>query len=139
MADRAETMPRRHPSMSAKDMVETYCLRWSLEVTFQETKGHLGLEGPQNRTELAVQRTAPLALCLYSLVIVWYLKTGKELRTARPAVTPWYRSKTQPAFSGMLATLRRASWAERLFASHGNASTLRKRLESLLACLDAAA
>jgi hypothetical protein len=64
-------MPRRHPSMSAKDMVETYCLRWSLEVTFQETKGHLGLEGPQNRTELAVQRTAPLALCLYSLVILW--------------------------------------------------------------------
>ena len=127
------------PSMSAKDIIETYCLRWSLEVTFQETKGKLGFEEPQNRTELAVQRTAPLALCLYSLVVLWYLKTGKELRAARPAATPWYRSKTQPAFSDMLATLRRASWGERLFASYGNDSTFRKRVEPLLACLDAAA
>jgi hypothetical protein len=65
------------PSMSAKDIIETYCLRWSLEVTFQETKGKLGFEEPQNRTELAVQRTAPLALCLYSLVVLWYLQTGR--------------------------------------------------------------
>lgn len=124
---------------SGEQVLIEYSGRWSIEVTFQETKGKLGLEEPQNRTELAVQRTAPIALCLYSLVVLWYLQTGRKLRAARPSVTPWYCSKTQPAFSDMLATLRRASWAERLFDSHGNDSTFRKRLEPLLACLDAAA
>jgi hypothetical protein len=45
----------------AEQMITQYCLRWSLEVTFFEAKGRLGLEQPQNRTEHAVERTAPMA------------------------------------------------------------------------------
>jgi hypothetical protein len=127
------------PSMSSEVIIKHFCRRWSLEVTFQETKGKLGFEEPQNRTELAVHRTAPFALCLYSLIVLWYLQAGKEIRAACPSKTPWYLSKTAPAFSDMLATLRRASWSERLLNPYGNDSTFRKRIEPLLACLDAAA
>jgi putative YphP/YqiW family bacilliredoxin len=45
---------------------------------------------------------------------------------ARRPTGPWDASKTAPAFSDMLATLRRASWLERLSVPCTNVSTLRK-------------
>lgn len=132
------------PSMSSKDIIETFTMRWSIEVTFQETKGKLGFEEPRSRAERAVERTAPFTLFLYSLVVLWYAKTGHALRSAQPAKAPWYSPKTTPAkvlpaFSDMLATLRRASWAERLFDPDANPATWRKQIKPLLACLDTAA
>src|SRR5260370_12288956 len=86
---------------------------WSLEVTFHDAKGKLGLEDPQNRTEQAVERTAPMALWVYSLTVVWYLTVGKNLPGARLLSLPWYK-KTTPAFSDMLAALRRETWRNRV-------------------------
>jgi len=100
-------------TLDAKTIITEYCLRWSLEVTFHEAKGKLGFEDPQNRTERAVERTAPMALWAYSLTVVWYLTGGKDLPGARPLATPWYR-KQAPAFSDMLAALRRETWRNRL-------------------------
>lgn len=127
------------PSLDPKIIIETFSKRWPLEVTFHETKGKLGLEDPQNRTERAVERTAPLALWLYTLVVVWYLNVGQRLRTANTAALPWYKQKVAPAFSDMLATLRRASWAERLLDPHAANPTLRKVIAPLLRYIDAAA
>lgn len=127
------------PNLSAASIIETFANRWSLEVTFHEVKGKLGFEDPQNRTELAVERTAPFALWMYSLVVLWYLDVGQKLRHARTTLMPWYRDKSNPAFSDMLATLRRASWSERLFDPRGNHSTSRKFLRPLIEHLSAAA
>ena len=44
---------------SAKDIVTCYCNRWSIDETFGWVKSRLGFEDPQNRTELAAERTAP--------------------------------------------------------------------------------
>jgi DDE superfamily endonuclease len=101
-------------TLNAETILVDYCLRWSLEVTFHEAKGKLGFEDPQNRTERAVERTAPMALWAYSLTVVWYLTVGKGLPGARPLAAPWYR-KQVPAFSDMLAALRRETWRRRLF------------------------
>jgi hypothetical protein len=95
-------------SLTADEIIATYCLRWSLEVTFHDVKGKLGFEEPQNRTELAVERTAPMALWIYSLTVVWYITAGRHLRSTVISL-PWYR-KTVPAFSDMLAALRRETW-----------------------------
>jgi DDE superfamily endonuclease len=127
------------PSLDTKPIIETFSNRWALEVTFQETKGKLGLEDPQNRTERAVERTAPLALWLYTLVVIWYVGVGNRLRVAKTQMLPWYRQKAGPAFSDMLATLRRASWAERLVNPCAANPTLRKALAPLLHYLEAAA
>lgn len=127
------------PTLSPVSIIETFANRWSLEVTFHEVKGKLGFEDPQNRTELAVERTAPFALWMYSLVILWYLDIGQKLRCARMKVMPWYRDKSAPAFSDMLATLRRASWSQRLSDPRGNHSTSRKILGPLIEHLSAAA
>jgi hypothetical protein len=49
------------PTLSPQHIIESFYKGWSLEVTFHEAKGKLGFEDPQNRTERAVERTAPLA------------------------------------------------------------------------------
>jgi len=118
-------------SLTAEQMISGYCLRWSLEVTFQEVKGKLGFEDTQNRTDRAVERTAPMALWLYSLTVVWYLTVGKALPGARLLNTPWYR-KTTPAFSDMLAALRRETWRSAILDPVSLSHRDQKAVEPLL-------
>ena len=42
-------------------IIEPSARRWSIEVTFHEAEGKHGFEDPQNRTERAVERTAPFS------------------------------------------------------------------------------
>jgi len=117
---------------SAAYVIETYCLRWPLEETFHWAKSKLGLEDPQNRTEQAVQRTAPLALWCYSLVIYWYLTGGEKCRGASIAMLPWYTSKKTPAFSDMLAAVRRESWRHRILDRAYSRRSIRNSIRPLL-------
>jgi len=80
-----------------------------------------------------------MALWCYTLVVVWYVTVGQRTQAARRNhVMPWH-PKQLPAFSDMLATLRRASWSERLFDPRGNDTTFQKRVAPLIAYLDACA
>jgi len=96
-------------SLSAEQIIELYCKRWSLEETFEWAKGRLGFEDPQNRKEKAVERTAPIALWVYSLVVYWYAHWSRGHRVAF-RIDPWNSKKQKPTFADMLATLRRESW-----------------------------
>ena len=120
------------PILSPRTIIEAFARRWSLEVTFHETKGKLGFEDPQNRTERAVERTAPFAFIAYTLVFVWYALYGHRSPAAKLLPVPWYTHKTGVTFSDMLATLRRASWRERLFDPAATTADLRKSLRPLV-------
>lgn len=119
-------------NFSAEAIIESFARRWSLEVTFHEAKGKLGFEDPQNRTERAVERTAPFAFISYSLVVVWYTLHGHGSRAAKQPTLPWYTHKAGVTFSDMLATLRRASWRQRLLDPAATAADLRKSLRPLV-------
>ena len=134
--ERDDVFVSTDPTMSPKSVIETFAQRWSLEHTFHECKGKLGFEEPQNRTDRAVERTAPMALWLHTLIVLWYLATGQHSRAARQPLLPWYK-KTAPTFSDMLATLRRASWAQRLSDPCASVQTLRKRMRPLVEALAA--
>lgn len=134
--ERDDVFVSTDPTMDAKSIIETFARRWSLEHTFHECKGKLGFEEPQNRKDHAVERTAPMALWLHTLVVLWYLGTGHSSRAARQPSLPWY-TKHAPTFSDMLATLRRASWSERLLDPHASVQTLRKRMRPLVEALAA--
>ncbi|MBV8317194.1 MAG: hypothetical protein JOZ53_19815 [Planctomycetaceae bacterium] len=71
----------------------------------------MGLEDPANRLPKAVERTAPLALILSSLVVIWFHQTGH--RFLRFPFRPWYPKKQEPSFADMLTTLRRVSYEEK--------------------------
>jgi DDE superfamily endonuclease len=92
---------------TAEQVIVGYAGRWSIEETNRGDKGDLGFEEPQGWSRLAVLRTAPIAMLLYSLIVLWFARVGHTLY--RPLVRPWYRHKTQPSFADMLRTLRRES------------------------------
>jgi hypothetical protein len=79
-----------------------YSWRWTIEVTFHDTKTHLGITQPQNRTTLAARRTAAMGFLLYSLIVWWHETVRDE--PARP-LRPWPH-KPGPSFADMLAALR---------------------------------
>lgn len=87
-------------SLSSAEIVECYVRRWSIEVTFEEARRHLGIETLRNRTGNAINRSVPMLLALYSLIVVWYSKHRDGVARCSNSA-PWYR-KTAPTFSDML-------------------------------------
>ncbi len=114
----------------ARQILSCYAGRWAIEVTFENCKQLLGLDEPANRKPLAVQRTAPMALLLYSLIVVWFHRVG-HLALRYPE-RPWYRQKTEPSFADMLSTLRRVSWQEKLLPLLPRQGVLKNQVLQLL-------
>ena len=81
-----------------------------IEQAFRDSKQHLGFEQPQGWSRRAVERTAPLAMILYSVIVLWFVEYGH--RAYRELHRPWYTSKRHPSFADMLITLRRESARE---------------------------
>ncbi|TSA87635.1 hypothetical protein FNU79_03955 [Deinococcus detaillensis] len=50
------------------EILEYFAQRWQLEVTFEEVRAHLGMETQRQWTDLAIARTTPALLGLFSLV-----------------------------------------------------------------------
>jgi hypothetical protein len=83
--------------------------RWQMEATFQEVRQRLGFETQRHWSELAVRRTAPVLLGLFSMVTLFadqYM--AKSANTVRRAA--WYE-KQRPTFSDALALVRKELWA----------------------------
>jgi hypothetical protein len=115
---------------SAEQILTRYAARWSLEVTFHDAKGQLGFEQPQGWSKLAVQRTAPVAMLLYSLIVLWFSRDGH--RYYQPPLRPWYIGKTDASFADMAATLRCQSVKREVLAMHLHGSGSRNVLKRLL-------
>jgi hypothetical protein len=126
-------------SLSPKAILELFAMRWPLEVAFYNAKQCLGLEDPQNRTPKAVQRTAPLALYLYTLTILWFAEHGHFDLAAYRKSRPWYRQKQTPSFADILTCLRAASLDESIPDTPGKKAASKKTLLSLLEPLERAA
>lgn len=102
------------PAMSPSRIISLYTGRWSIEVTFQETRQHLGLATPRNRKDKSVLRTVPCLLGLFSVVAVLFHRQTRGT-TPRPIAYPWY-AKREVTFSDALAAVRRLLWQQTVFA-----------------------
>ena len=122
---------------TAEQVLHWYAMRWSIEVTFHDAKQHLGFEQPQGWSRRAVERTAPMAMLLYSLIVLWFAESGHRLY--EPVLRPWYVGKSHASFADMLTTLRRASVREQIFPMGLTRRGRRKILQTLDTALQAAA
>lgn len=68
---------------AAATVMTRYACRWPIEVTNHDAKGRLGFGEPQGWTRRAVQRTAPMAMLLYSLVVLWFAREGPKVFVIR--------------------------------------------------------
>jgi hypothetical protein len=99
---------------SAEQVIQWYAMPWSVEVAFRDSKQFLGFEELQGWSRRAVERTAPLAMLLYSLVVIWFAKEGH--RSCRLPNHRWYPGKQEPCFADMLRTLRQESARKQVLA-----------------------
>jgi hypothetical protein len=91
-------------------IVRWYVMRWQLEVTFQEARRHLGFETQRQWTELAIRRTTPALLGLFSVVTVFaHRRMVRAAGAFRRAA--WYH-KAHPTFADALALVRKELWAQ---------------------------
>jgi hypothetical protein len=94
-------------------ILQWFVMRWQLEVTFQEVRTHLGVETQRQWSDLAIARTTPALLGLFSLVTLLADQsvTRGELPIRQAA---WYR-KPLPTFSDALGVVRHRLWGTMAF------------------------
>ena len=98
---------------SPQQILHWYVMRWNIEVTFEDTRAHLGLETQRQWSDLAIARTTPTLLGLYSLIVLLaqQLSKGQSLTTR---TTAWY-VKPEATFSDGIALVRRYLWTHTEF------------------------
>jgi hypothetical protein len=126
-------------TLKPPQILETFALRWPLEVCFRDVKQFLGFEDPQNRVSQATQRTAPLVFYIYDLVLLWHATSGHLFAPQSAIERLWYRSKTSVSFEDILRNLRQATWQEKIFGDPRLDAHTRKILQPLMEWAKAAA
>jgi hypothetical protein len=91
-----------------EQMLPWFVRRWTMEVTFEEARAHLGMETQRQWSDRAIARTTPALLSLYSIITL-----TTQLLIEKGAVcvrsTAWYR-QTRPTFADAMALVRRQLW-----------------------------
>lgn len=97
------------PTIEPQQITECFVMRWQMEVTFEETRRHLGIETQRQWSDKAIARTTPVLLGLFSWIslLVDALHSSGQTVTARQSA--WY-SKPLPTFSDALALARFQLW-----------------------------
>jgi hypothetical protein len=90
-------------------------MRWSVEVTCEEARGHLGFETQRQWSDRASARTTPVLLALCSLVTMLALQVSQQGRMQVP-MAAWHH-KPQPTFADGWALVRRHLWRARYWVN----------------------
>src|ERR671910_911399 len=96
------------------DVLRWFVRRWRTETTFEEARRHLGVESQRQWSDLAILRTTPALLGLFSLVALWASRLAAERGPVAECVR-WY-PKPLPTFSDALALVRRDLWTAQVYA-----------------------
>ena len=95
-----------------RDILAWFVSRWQVEVTFEETRAHLGIETQRQWSDKAILRTTPVLLGLFSIVTLWTHDLSKS-RKIKPKTAAWY-PKAVLTFSDAIAAVRREIWRHQI-------------------------
>jgi hypothetical protein len=97
-----------HLEHTSAQMLAWFVRRWTMEVTFEEARAHLGMETQRQWNDRAIARATPALLSLYSIItLTAQLLIEKGATCVRS--TAWH-GKTRPTFSDAIALVRRQLW-----------------------------
>src|SRR5260221_638508 len=94
------------------DILAWFVSRWQVEVTFEETRAHLGVETQRQWSDKAILRTSPALLSLFSIVTLWAHDLSKS-RKLKPRTAAWH-PKAFLTFSDAIAAVRREIWGHQI-------------------------
>jgi len=110
--------------LEALTVLRYFVRRWQIEVTFEEMRRHLGMESQRQWSDLAIARTTPCLLGLFSVVTLAADRLHQQDRLS-VRQNAWYE-KQLPTFSDALAAVRRELWqAEHFVISRPETQTLK--------------
>jgi hypothetical protein len=111
-------------------IIEWFCQRWSVEVTFEEVRAHMGVETQRQWSDLAILRTTPALFGLFSLVVLFahQLQTQESFQLRS---TAWYQ-KSLPTFADALAQVRQYLWGARIVDMSGAQTDMIKVPKALI-------
>lgn len=95
-------------------------MRWGIEVTFEEAREHLGVETQRQWSDLAIARTTPALLGLFSFITL--LAHHLTLDCPLPVRSAAWYTKSEATFSDVIAFVRRYLWTHANFV-HSQAQT----------------
>lgn len=115
---------------TSQQMLSWFVRGWTMEVSFEEVRAHLGLEMQRQWNDQAIARTTPALMALYSIVT---LTSGALMKTEAEVIrkAAWY-AKTEPTFSDAIALLRRRLWSHDYFSMSDSRGEMIKVPRSLL-------
>lgn len=90
-------------------IIAWFVQRWQMETTLAQARRHLGVETQRQWSPLAIARTTPVLLGLFSLVTLLAHPHLRE-RSGPIRQAAWYH-KHAPTFADALALVRREIWA----------------------------
>lgn len=98
--------------MGAKEIIECYTSRWTIEVTFEEAKSHLGLGSTRGWCQQTIERAEPCLFGLFSLVALWFSHLPPSQRET--PVVQW-QGKQHLTFSDAITCVRQDLWRNWVF------------------------
>lgn len=119
-------------TMTAKEIIEQFTGRWSIEVTFEEVRAYLGLETTRGWSEKTVLRMAPSLFGLYSVVALMYAELPAK---AKEEGKIRWTGKETVTFSDAITAVRRWLWRTWVFEQGGHRAAFSKLPRSLQATL----
>lgn len=111
-------------NLSAEQIVQWFPRRWQVEVTFHETRTHLGVETQRQWADLSILRITPALLSLFSMVT---LLANVHARKQQLPIqrTAWYAKKL-PTFSDALSIVKQTLVSEIYFQTSPVHSEMQK-------------
>ncbi len=100
-------------AVTPEQIIAWFVRCWQMEATFAEVRRHLGVETQRQWTDLAIHRTTPALLALFSLVTL-LAHPQLTAHPGPPRQAAWY-GKRAPTFADALALVRRELWAYETF------------------------
>ena len=117
-------------ALTAEMIVVYFARRWSVEVTLEETRAHLGVETQRQWSEKAIERTTPVLLALFSIITL-LADRRQQQGMLLVDTTAWYQ-KQKPTFSDAIAAVRRLLWQKIDFSTSDKHSEMVKIPKPLL-------
>lgn len=116
----AETFFSTNLANSPTQIIEWFVLRWNIEVTFEETRAHLGIETQRQWSDQAIARTTPLLMGLLSILVLVAIKIHETKQLLVQETTSWYDKKGDLTLADIVMAIRRSIWVKMYFSMSKN-------------------
>jgi len=116
----AETFFSTNTANLPTQIIEWFILRWNIEVTFEETRAHLGIETQRQWSDKAISRSTPLLMALLSIVVLVAVKMDKTKKLLVQETTSWYDKQGELTLVDVITVIRRSIWVKMYFSMSEN-------------------